>query len=203
MARSSDSFFLLRIIKDKTFQAREVKRIILISAVYLVVTTVLLAIFYQQMLGQLIAGKSPLLFVSEDVNLINEQIPALATVLGKWITSMLVINVIVTSVIGVYVLRKLGHPIMAIKRALREIGEGSLNTKLRESDSHEFAEITEAFNTAMVKIHEKVSEAKNELNQISDQPMPDQESIAKALEGCTQALDYFHTEQDTQSKASN
>ncbi len=203
MARSSDSFFLLSIIKDKTFQAREVKRIIYISALYLVVTTALLAIFYQQMLGELIAGKSPLLFVSEDVNLINEQIPALTTVLGKWIVVMLVINVIVTSVVGVYILRKLGHPLMAIKRALREIGEGKLGIKLRENDQQEFSEIAEAFNIAMVKINEKIAQAKNELNQIADHPNSDKESVEKALEGCTQALDYFQTNIASQSKAAN
>ena len=81
MARASDSFFIFKILKDKTFQAQEVKRIIFVSTLYLVVTTGLLAIFYQQLLAQLVAGNSPMFFVSEDVNLINEQIPAMASVL--------------------------------------------------------------------------------------------------------------------------
>ncbi len=193
MARSSDSFFLLRLLKDKTFQAREVKRIIYLSALYLVVTTVLLAVFYQQMLGQLIAGNSPLLFVSEDINLINEQIPALSTVLGKWISFMLLINLVITSIIGVYILRKMGHPILAIKRALRDIGEGKLDTKLRESDNEEFSEITEAFNTALAKINEKIADAKGEIYHLKEQPQPSKENVESALNSCSVILDYFQT----------
>ena len=39
MARSSDSFFLLALIKDKTFQAREIRRVIAFATLYLVITT--------------------------------------------------------------------------------------------------------------------------------------------------------------------
>ena len=85
MARSSDSFFLLALIKDKTFQAREIRRVIAFATLYLVLTTVLLGIFYNQMLGQLVSGASPMLFVSEDMRMINEQIPSLSSVLGTWI----------------------------------------------------------------------------------------------------------------------
>lgn len=193
MARSSDSFFLLALLKDKTFQAREVKRVIALSILYLFISTALLAVFYQQMLGDLVAGDSPMLFVSEDVNLINEQIPALSSVLGKWMLIMLAINVVVTSVIGVYILRKLGHPILAIKRALREIGEGKLDTKLRESDSREFAEINDAFNAALEQIQLKISEAKDELKQLQNQPENSKEELEISIRNCAVILDYFET----------
>lgn len=193
MARSSDSFFLLAIFKDKTFQAQEVKRVVYLSGIYLLVSTVLLAVFYQQMLGQLISGSAPMLFVAEDVNLINEQIPAMSSVLGKWMLIMLVINVVITSTVGVYILRKLGHPLMALKRALREIGEGKLDAKLRESDSAEFSEITEAFNGALLKINEKILEAKNQLDTIDSQPEPDREALRESVKNCSQVLEYFQT----------
>jgi len=193
MARSSDAFFLFRIFKDKTFQAQEVKRVVYMSTLYLVITTGLLAIFYQQMIGQLIAGQSPLLFVAEDVALLNEQIPAMSAVLGKWIMVMLVINVIVTSIIGVYILRKLGHPIMAIKRALRDIGEGKLDTKLRSSDSQEFEEITQAFNAALEQIQYKIAQAKGELSQL-DKEKTDTKKVSEALANCNQALDFFQVD---------
>jgi len=92
MARSSDSFFLLALFKDKTFQAREIRRVIAFATMYLVLTTVLLGIFYNQMLGQLVSGTSPMLFVSEDMRMINEQIPSLSSVLGTWILVMLAVN---------------------------------------------------------------------------------------------------------------
>lgn len=193
MARSSDSFILLALFKDKTFQAQEVKRIIYLSGIYLFVTTALLAVFYQQMLGQLISGQAPMLFVSEDINLINEQIPAMSSVLGKWMLVMLVVNVVITSTVSIYILRKLGHPLMALKRALREIGEGKLDTKLRESDSTEFSEIAEAFNGALLQINQKISEAKNQLHTVDSQPEPDREALHESLKNCSQVLEYFQT----------
>ena len=51
MARSSDSFFLLALLKDKTFQAREIRRVIAFATLYLVITTVMLAAMYNQMLS--------------------------------------------------------------------------------------------------------------------------------------------------------
>ena len=89
MARSSDSFFLLALLKDKTFQAREIRRVIAFATLYLVITTVMLAAMYHHMLGQLVSGNSPMLFVSEDMSLLNEQIPSMASVLGQWIVMML------------------------------------------------------------------------------------------------------------------
>ena len=44
MARSSDSIFPLSILKDKTFQAREIRRVLALATVYLVVTTVLMGV---------------------------------------------------------------------------------------------------------------------------------------------------------------
>jgi len=110
MARSSDSNFILAILRDKTFQAREVRRVIKLSMVYLLVTTVLLGLFYNQMLGDLTSGNSPLLFASEDMNLVNEAIPPLGAVLARWLVVMMGVNVLVTAAVSIYIMRKLGHP---------------------------------------------------------------------------------------------
>ena len=112
MARSSDSNFFLSLIRDKTFQAREIRRVILLAGIYLLVTTVLVGLFYHAILGKLIAGASPMFFVSEDMELFNEALPGMTSVLAQWIIAMLVINVIITIGIGTYILRKLGHPIL-------------------------------------------------------------------------------------------
>ena len=111
MARSSDRSFLIALFKDKTFQTREVRRVLGLSLLYLTISTVLLAIFYQQMLGQLVAGDSPLLFVSEDVSLNNEQVPALSAVLGRWVLVML-------AIIGFVVLRRRGSKDVSAKAAV-------------------------------------------------------------------------------------
>jgi methyl-accepting chemotaxis protein len=196
MARSSDSFFLLALLKDKTFQAREIRRVIAFASLYLLLTTALLGVFYYQMLGQLVSGSSPMLFVSEDMNMLNEQVPGLAEVLGRWVLYMLVINIVVTSVISVYIIRKLGHPLLAVKRALREIGAGKLNVRLRASDSEEFADIADALQSAVQQINRKIAEAKNQINTLHDmqQPAANTEELEEAVTNCKIALDYFETQ---------
>ena len=196
MARSSDSFFLLAILKDKTFQAREIRRVIAFATLYLVITTVMLGAMYHHMLGQLVSGNAPMLFVSEDMNMLNEQIPSMASVLGRWIVMMLIVNVIVTSCISMYIIRKLGQPILAVKRALNEIGEGNLNVRLRANDDKEFAEVAQALQSAVVSINRQIAEAKGEmanLQELQKQPAANADQVTESLQNCSNALDFFTT----------
>lgn len=204
MARSSDSFFLIALFKDKTFQAREIRRVIAFATLYLVLTTIMLGLFYNQMLGQLVAGKSPMLFVSEDMGMLNEQIPSLSSVLGRWIVMMMVMNIAVTSMISVYIVRKLGQPLLAVKRALREIGDGNLNVRMRASDDNEFAELTEALSIAVASINKQLGAAKDEMQQLhelKDQPVQNAEKIDSSLANCKMALDYFITDKSSDGEA--
>lgn len=196
MARSSDSFFLLALLKDKTFQAREIRRVIAFATLYLVITTVMLAAMYHHMLGQLVSGNSPMLFVSEDMSLLNEQIPSMASVLGQWIVMMLVVNVVVTTMISMYIIRKLGQPLLAVKRALREIGEGNLDVRLRADDDKEFADVSAALQSAVVSINRQIADAKGQmqtLQELQQQPAASAEDFSESLNNCRDALDYFNT----------
>lgn len=195
MARSSDSFFLLAILKDKTFQAREIRRVIAFATLYLVITTVMLALMYNQMLGQLVSGNSPMLFVSEDMNMLNEQIPSLGSVLGRWIVMMMVVNIVVTTLISMYIIRKLGAPILAVKRALREIGEGNLNVRLRAEDTKEFGDVSDALQEAVNSVNRQIAEAKGQVATVQQlqQEAANADKIAESLEGCSNVLDFFKT----------
>ncbi len=196
MARSSDSFFLLALLKDKTFQAREIRRVALFSMVYLAITTLLLGVFYHVMLGKLVAGTAPLFFVSEDMQRFNEMVPGLAAVLGRWVLIMMIVNVVVTTGIGIYITRKLGHPLMAIKRALRQIGEGDLDIRLRETDDRDFADISEALQLAMTEVRRHIASAKQQvdtLSELQNQPAKNEDEIKVALATAKGTLDYFST----------
>ena len=193
MARSSDSFFLLALIKDKTFQAREIRRVIAFATMYLVLTTVLLGIFYNQMLGQLVSGASPMLFVSEDMRMINEQIPSLSSVLGTWILVMMAVNVVVTCLISMYIVRKLGQPLLAVKRALRDLGDGKLNVKLRADDNGEFEDVVRAVDNAVASINKQIIAAKASFEQVEQirSEAANSEQLESSLSECKMALDYF------------
>jgi len=202
MARSSDSNFIVALFRDKTFQAREIRRVVLLTFLYLAITTVMVGVFYHQMLGRLLEGMAPLLFVSEDMSLANEAVPTLASVLGKWLTAMLIVNALITVSLGVYITRKLGHPILAIKRSLREIGNGNLDVRLRAADNLEFGEIASELSAAMSSIREQISAAKTGIEQVGElqEASNSPEHIDQALNECRQALDFFTVDAD---KAAN
>ena len=197
MARSSDSPFPLSLVRDRTFQAREIRRVIKLSALYLVVTTALVGLFYHQMLGRLIDGMAPLLFVSEDAALATEAVPSLGEVLGRWLAAMLLVNVIVTAVLGVWITRRLGQPLLAIRRALGEIASGNLDVRLRASDDADFGELARELSEAVARVREHVAEAKGVAAGTGDE--------AAALRDCRAALDWFRTDRvaDGANDASN
>lgn len=207
MARSSDLSFFKSILHDKTFQAREIRRVIYLATLYLIVTTVLLGIFYHVLLGKLVSGSTPLFFVSEDMQRFNELVPGLASVLGRWILVMLLVNLIVTATVSIFVVRKLGQPILAIKRALRDIGNGDLNVRLRETDDKDFSEICVALNNAMAQIRMHILTAKQEfttLQNIQDTKAANDEAneLESVVENCAAALDFF-TVHESKSEAEN
>lgn len=185
MARSSDSIFPLALLRDRTFQASEIRRVIKLSLIYLAVTTVLVGLFYHQMLGRLLDGMAPLLFVSEDMALATEAVPSLGAVLGKWLVAMLIVNAVITVSLGIYVTRKLGQPLLAIKRALREVASGNLNVRLRETDNREFGELVDELSLALHAVRERVAAAKQGL---------DNASAEDALADCRDALDWFEAD---------
>ena len=188
MARASDSNILVAIIRDKTFQAREIRRVIKLSLAYLLITTALLGLFYNHMLGELTSGASPLLFASEDMGLVNEAVPPLGTVLLRWLVAMMVINVVLTLSLGVYITRKLGHPLMAIRRALREVAAGNLDVRLRESDNDEFSELSTELQNALQVVRNQVAEAKSSIAEGED---GDAQATLKNVQN---ALSYFQVD---------
>lgn len=193
MARASDSNFIIAILRDKTFQAREIRRVIKLSMVYLLATTALLGLFYNQMLGELTSGSAPLLFASEDMNLVNEAVPPLGSVLVQWMAAMMLINVALTVCLGIYITRKLGHPLMAIRRALREVAAGNLAVRLRESDDSEFGDLSNELQAALAVVRNQVADAKASIQDGAA------EDPAAALQNVQNALNYFQVDNDASS----
>lgn len=195
MARSSDAVFPLSLVRDKTFQMRQIRRVLLLTLFFIVQSTLILGVFYHYILGELVAGTAPLMFASEDLQLINEAVPSTQEVMSRWLIIMLVINAAITCVIGVYIMRKLGNPLLAIRRALQELGEGNLDVRLRSGDSSEFAELAEALNKALEQIQGKVDEARNEtriLDNLDQQPQLSAQEVEQALANCRDALSFFN-----------
>ena len=76
--------------------------------------------------------------------------------MGKWLVAMLAVNAVVTGALCVWILRRLGNPILAIRRALNEIGDGNLEVRLRTGDAREFNELTVALNRALEEVQGRI-----------------------------------------------
>jgi len=194
MARSSDAVFPLSLIQDKAFQMRQIRRVLWLTLFFVVQSTIVLGLFYHYLLGEMVAGTAPLLFASEDLQLLTESVPSTKEVMMRWIIIMLAINALVTIAIGVYIMRKLGSPVLAIRRALNELGDGNLEVRLRSGDAQEFSELSDSLNRALEQIQSKVEQARQPiriLDNLEQQPRPDAREIEQALIKCRDALDYF------------
>ena len=196
----------MSLFRDKTFQLRMIRRIALMATLFIIQSTIVLGVFYYSFLGKLVAGNAPLLFASEDMGGLGEAIPSMGSVLGWWLAVMLIINGLVTAMIGTYVLRKLGNPILAIRRALNEIGDGNLSVRLRTDDNKDFNELCVALNRALEQVNGKISEAREltkVLDTLDDQPSPDEKTATKALEECREVLKFFDANSDAGNDASD
>jgi methyl-accepting chemotaxis protein len=192
----------MSLVRDKNFQMRQIRRVLLLTLFFIVQSTLILGVFYHRFLGNLVAGNAPLLFASEDMGAMADAIPDMGSVLGKWLLVMLLINGLVTTVIAVYILRRLGNPILAIRRALNEIGDGNLNVRLRSNDAREFSELCEALNRALEQVQSKISQARaltRVLDTLENQPPPEDEQVRRAMIECRDVLSYF----DGRSTAGN
>ena len=157
----------------------------------------LVGVFYARLLESLLEGVAPLLFVSEDARLAADAVPALGEVLGRWLLAMIAVNVVVTLGLGMFITRRLGAPILAIKRTLREIGAGNLDVRLRASDSADFGEIADELSAAMQAVRAQVAAAKSGIEQVSAAPAADDPAAReRALGECRTALDWFQVDGD-------
>ena len=121
----------------------------------------------------LVAGVSPLLFASEDMDQLGSQLPSMAETLGRWLVIMLAVNLAMTAAIGVYIVRRLGEPLLAIKRVLRQIGQGDLTARLRRGNDEKFGDLFDALTDTVESLHERVADAKSALDDLAGAQLDD------------------------------
>ena len=95
-----------------------------------------------------------------------------------------------------YITRKLGHPLMAIRRALREVAAGNLDVRLRETDDSEFGELSAELQHALTVVRNQVAEAKASISENDG----DAES---AIKNAQNALNYFQVDSDNNNSSND
>ena len=194
MARSSDAPFPLSLVRDRSFQVRQIRRVALLALFFTLQSTLVLGAFHHELLGRLVAGNAPLLFASEDIGSLAERAPSVGETMGRWLLVMLGLNALATVAIGTWIVRRLGNPILAMRRVLDEIGDGHLDVRLRAGDAAEFDELAHALNRALESVQAHLADARSAtsvLDRMADQPVPDAAELRAALERCRERLDWF------------
>jgi len=114
---------------------------------------------------------------------------------------------VITVALGIFISRRLGQPILAIKRSLREVGNGNLDVRLRASDSLDFGEIAVELERAMQSVREQIAEAKNGIEAVTgddnDGETLSEIDMRQAIENCRLALDYFQVDGNANTSAAN
>jgi len=194
MARSSDAVFPLSLVRDKTFQLKQVRRVLVLAVFFIVQSTLVLGVFWHNLLGEVVAGNAPLMIASEDMRFVSERVPSTGAVMGKWLVAMLALNAVLSGALCLWIMRRLGNPMLALERALNEIGDGNLEVRLRAGDAREFGEIVVALNRAVEAVQGRVREAREltrVLDTLEDQPQPEANAVRKALAECRDVLGWF------------
>lgn len=196
MARSSDAVFPLSLLRDRSFQLQQIRRLLWLTLFFVVQSTLLLGFLYHQLLGDLVTGTAPLLFAAEELAALDQQVPATGDVMLRWLLLVLGMNALSMLCIGVYLMRKLGNPLLAMRRALDEIAAGNLNVRLRAGDADEFSELTVSLNDALEQVQQKIEAVREETRILNaappgEQRRPTAADIEQALSNCRNVLSFF------------
>jgi len=90
-----------------------------------------------------------------------------------------------------------------VKRALRDLGDGKLNVRLRADDDKEFADVVNAVDSAVASINKQIVVAKSSFEEVQAirGEAANSEQLESSLTNCKMALDYFIVDDERSDKA--
>ncbi|MEM7468871.1 MAG: HAMP domain-containing protein [Pseudomonadota bacterium] len=182
------------LFEEQGLHISALRKVLLLCGVFVIASTVTVAVFHYQLIGHIADGAGPMLFIPDEYHRMFQDLPAVGDIIGRWLIIMLVINTIIVGGITYYVVEKLGRPLVLLKRYTNALGDGQLNVDLDSSEDHELREITETLNQATARIQLMVMALKENLTILEDEDQSyNKMQRQQALEGCRAALDYFET----------
>lgn len=136
---------------ESDFKRRQLERIMAFTAVYVAMSTFVMATVYGWVLQPLTVGELPFYMSLAEVRNTGS-IPGMKQMVTVWATLMTGMSVMFACVVGLYFSHKLAGPIYRFKLELQRIvdGKGYREIKLREGD--DFHDVAHVLNRALDQV---------------------------------------------------
>ncbi len=180
------------IFLEKSFHFRQIRRLLTITILIVIVSTTLLGVFYHSIIDHFISGDLPVYFMPEEMAAISAGLPGLQETMLKWGTIIMLTNISLTLILGIYITHKLGSPLCRFKLAAKDIADGQLYTHVEIPRSDEFKDLADELNNAIARVQLMIM-AINENLRILENESSSLDDKNNAVKGCREALAYFET----------
>jgi len=180
---------------EKGFHFRQIRRLLVVTTCMVIISSIAMGMFYNEMMDLFTSGDLPAYFMPEDMARLDAQIPGFRATLLHWIAIIFCINFVVCLFIGILITNKLGGPLFKFKQSMHHISMGKLYTIVEIRQGDEFQDMAESINR-MVSTVQLMILAINENIDRLEKSMEGNENnsdIEQAIEGCRCALSFFET----------
>ncbi len=180
---------------EPQFYKRQLSRLLLLAFITVVLSSVVLAYFYNNMISLLMSSESSLQYLPDELEHLSDSLPGLFNTLLIWIAVLSVVTGITTVFTGIFMLTRLAGPLYRLKKAVARLGEGDLSIHVVLRDGDEFDDLADDLNGAAARIQLMVMACKENLAIIETLQAEDiqNERLQQSIDGVRHALTYFDT----------
>ena len=180
---------------ERGFQTRQIMRLLGLSFITLIVSTIALLLFYNQIIDSLMKSDLPFYLMPEESEELASQLPGLRNTLFTWMTIMSGINLFLVVIIGVFITKKLGGPLYRFKQIMKQIANGDLTVEVELRKGDEFQDLAEDISEAVARVQLMILAIKENVDSLKALHAIDTKNNAaeQCVIGIEDALAYFRT----------
>lgn len=180
---------------EKSFHARQLRRLFFLTVLVLLVYTIIFGVFYSYIVDKLLSSQIANDLLPEELMELSSIIPGVRETLIWSIIVIMLLNIVMTLIVGVIITHKLASPLYHFKMAAKKMGEGRLDVSIHLNRGDEFKDLAKDLNSAIARIQLMIMAVKeNVLVLESELDLKHLDKRLKdAIDGCHEALTYFET----------
>jgi len=181
------------VLVERAFRMRQMWRILALTLVSVLISTVALAFFYSHMLSLFAGGDMPLYFAPENMETLTQNIPGMQETMIQWLLILGGINAVVTVIAATFMTYKLGGPLYRLKADMDVIGQGDLSKRIHLRQGDEYQDVATSINTSVQHLDDAVANIHAQLAAFQDIHLhgAEQEKLEQAISQMQSSLDYF------------
>ncbi|MBL1352921.1 MAG: methyl-accepting chemotaxis protein [Zetaproteobacteria bacterium] len=181
------------VLVERAFRMRQMWRVLLLTLLSVLISTVALAFFYTHLLELFSGGDMPLYFAPEELQSMTQNIPGMQETMLKWLLILGSINAVITIIASVFMTYKLGGPLYRLKADMYRIGEGDLSTRIHLRKGDEYQDMASSINDSVTHLHDAVQGIQTHVHKLHKIQLKgqEQEYLAQVIADLESQLDYF------------